>query len=129
MQKLKENFLRFDNDFLTKIIVRYALDPCFKNLVNLENLMFKDDIWWHGEAIVVPKVDSLYRDLLIGCHNAIYNGHMAITETLKQVETNFLRPKLKNDVKNYVNICNVCQCSKASTTRMADLLQSLEILE
>ena len=28
-----------------------------------------------------------------------------------------------------MNKCNTCQCSKASTTRIADLLQPLELLE
>jgi hypothetical protein len=56
-----------------------------------------------------------------------YNGHMGITKTLKQIETNFWWPKLRDDVKTYVNTCDVCQRSKASATRIARLLQPLEI--
>jgi hypothetical protein len=50
-------------------------------------------------------------------------------KTLKQVETNFWWPKLRDDNKTYMSTCDVCQCSKASTTRMARLLQPLEIPE
>jgi hypothetical protein len=33
------------------------------------------------------------------------------------------------NVKKYVNSCDVCQCSKASTIRIAGLLKPLKILE
>ena len=119
----------FDNDFFNKIIIGYALDPWFENPVKLENLVFKDALWWHHNAIVVPKVDSLCEDILMECHDAFYSGHMGITKTLKQVETRFWWPSLRDDVKKYVNSCDVCQRSKASTTRIAGLLQPLEIPE
>ena len=54
---------------------------------------------------------------------------MGITKTLKQVETNFWWPKLKDDVKTYVNTHDICQRSKASTTKIVGLLQPLKILE
>ncbi len=119
----------FDNEFLNKIIAGYALDPWFKDPVNIEKLVFKDAIWYCQEAIVVPDVGSLRKDILFECHDAFYSGHMGITKTLKQVETNFWWPKLRDDVKTYVNTCDVCQRSKASTTRIAGLLQPLEIPE
>ena len=54
---------------------------------------------------------------------------MSITRTLKQAEFNFWWPKLRDDVKTYVNTCDVCQHNKTSTTRMIRLLQPLEIIE
>ena len=120
---------RFDNDLLNKIIVGYALDPWFKNAVNLENLALKDVIWWYQDAIVVHMVDSFHNDILSECHDALYSGHMDISKTLKLVERNFWWPNLRNNVKSYVNSCDVCQCSKASTTRIVGLLQPLEIRE
>lgn len=129
MTNIRESSPGFDNDFFNKIIAGYALDPWFENPVNLENLVFKDALWWHHNAIVVPKVDSLCEDILMECHDAFYSGHMGITKTLKQVETRFWWPSLRDDVKKYVNSCDVCQRSKASTTRIAGLLQPLEIPE
>jgi hypothetical protein len=76
-------------------------------------LIFKDALWWHHNAIVMPKVDSLCEDILMECHNAFYSGHMDITKTLKQVETRFWWPSLRDDVKQYVNSCDVWQCCKA----------------
>jgi hypothetical protein len=70
MTNTKESPLGLGNDFLNKIIAKYALDLWNKNLVNLENLIFKDALWWHHNTIVVPKVGSLCKDLLMECHDA-----------------------------------------------------------
>jgi hypothetical protein len=70
----------FDNDFKNKIIARHALDLWFKNRVNLENLVFNGALWWHHNAIIVPKVDSLCEDMLMECQGAFYSGHMGITK-------------------------------------------------
>ena len=68
---------------------------------------------------MVLVVGFLRENILIECHDTFYSGHMDIRKTLKQVETNFWWPKLRDDVKTYVNTCDVCQRSKASTIRMA----------
>ena len=78
---------------------------------------------------MVSMVNSLCNDILIECHDVVYNGHMGISKTLKLVERNFWWPNLRNNVKSYVNSCDVCQSSKASTTRIVGLLQFLEIPE
>ena len=109
----------FANELFNKIITWYALDPWLKDPVNLEKLVFKDVIWWCQEAIVVCDVGSLRKDVLFECHDVFNNGHMSITKTLKHIETNFWWPKLRDDVKTYVNICDVCQRSKAFATRIA----------
>ena len=74
-------------------------------------------------------VNSLRNDILIECYDAVYSGHMGISKILKLVERNFWWPNLRNNIKSYVNSCDVCQHSKASTTRIAGLLQPLEIPE
>jgi hypothetical protein len=123
MTNTKESPFGFDNDFLNKIIVVYTLNLWFKNLVNLENLIFKDALWWHHNIIVVSKVDDLCKDILMEYHDAFYSRHMDITKTLKQVQIRFWLPNLRDDIKKYVNSCRVCQCSKASITKIVGLLQ------
>ena len=117
MTNTRKNSLGFDNKFFNKIIARYPLDPWFKDLINLAKLVLKDAIWWCQDAIVVSDVGSLRKNILFECHDIFYSGHMDIMKTLKQVETNFWWPKWRDDIKTYVNICDVCQRSKTSTTR------------
>lgn len=58
-----------------------------------------------------------------------YTRQLDITKTLKQVETIFWWPSLRDDVKSSMNSYDVCQCSKVFSARIAYLLQSLEIPE
>ena len=90
-------------------------------------MVFKDAIWWCQEAIVILDVGSLREDILFECHDIFYSGHMCIINTLIQVETSFWWPKSRDDVKTYVNTCDVCQRRKTSTIRIARLLQPLQI--
>ena len=118
MTNIRKSPPRFDNEFFNRIIIGYALDPWFKSPVNLARSVFKDAIWWCQDVIVVPVVGSLRKDILFECHEAFYSGHISITKTLKQVETNFRWLKLRDDVKIFVNTCDVCQCNKTSITRI-----------
>ena len=54
---------------IDKIIARYALDPWFKDPVNLAKLVFKDAIWWCQDAIVVPSVGIFCKYTLLECHD------------------------------------------------------------
>ena len=85
----------FAKEFLNKIIVGYALDLWFKDPVNFAKLVFKDAIWWCQDAIVEPAVGSLRKGILFECHEVFYSGHMGIMKTLKQDDTNFWWPKLR----------------------------------
>lgn len=71
---------------------------------------------------LVSMVNSLHKNILIECYKVAYNGFMGIMSTLKQVERNFWWAKLRDDVKIYVNNCDVWQHNKASTIRIAGLL-------
>jgi hypothetical protein len=48
---------------------------------------------------------------------------MDISRTLKKIQTFFWWPKMREGVYKYVNICNVCQRSKAFTMQLGGLLQ------
>lgn len=54
------SYFKYDNDYLNKIFASVCFRFVVKSLVYLENLGFKDALWWHHNAIVVRKVDTLY---------------------------------------------------------------------
>ena len=83
MTNARKSFPGYDNEFFDKIIAGYALDPWFKNPINLAKLVFKYAIWWCKNTIVVHDVGSLRKDILPVCHDVFYSGYMGITKTLK----------------------------------------------
>ena len=67
MTNTGKNSPGFNNEFLNKIIVGYALNPWFKDPIYLAKLVFKDAIWWCQGAIVEPAVNFLCKDILFEC--------------------------------------------------------------
>lgn len=50
---------------------------------------------------------SLKEYILHKHHDLLYSGHMGVFKMLKKIQTHFWWPKLRNDVQNNVNFCNV----------------------
>ena len=64
MTNTRRNPLDLKNILFDKLFAGYALDPWFKDPVNLAKLVLHHAIWWCLEGIVVPDVGSLCKDIL-----------------------------------------------------------------
>lgn len=62
-------------------------------------------------------------------HATPLGGHLGIAKTTHRLESGFFWSGLRQDVKSFVRECKVCQQTKASTRRLAGLLQLLSIPE
>ena len=67
--------------------------------------------------------------LLHDAHDSLVGGHRGINNTLEKLERSFYWPKLRKDVYNYVQKCQVCQKVKSSHQKPAGLLRPLPIPE
>ncbi|MCO5546811.1 hypothetical protein L7F22_000247 [Adiantum nelumboides] len=65
--------------------------------------------------------------LLHDAHDSLVGGHRGINNTLEKLERSFFWPKLRKDVYNYVQKCQVCQKVKSLYQNPARLLQPLPI--
>ncbi|MCO5566720.1 hypothetical protein L7F22_020399 [Adiantum nelumboides] len=65
--------------------------------------------------------------LIHDAHDSLVGGHRGINSTLEKLERSFFWPKLRKDVYNYVQKCQVCQKVKSSHQKPAGLLQPLPI--
>jgi hypothetical protein len=54
-------------------------------------------------------------------------GHSRFTKTYDKVKSNFLWDGMKQDVRNFVAKCDVCQRNKGETVKSLGTLQSLLI--
>ena len=70
------------------IIVGYAFIFFFSNPHNLKHFVFKNHIWWHDKAIVVPYVffqrSNIRYFLLHEHHDAMYNDHVGVAKTMEE---------------------------------------------
>ena len=63
---VNEQLVVEEKSFFQSIVVGYAYDPWFMNLNNVSQLIFKDGLWWHHDAIVVPNVIVGHVNLIWG---------------------------------------------------------------
>ena len=56
---------------------------------------------------VLPK-DNV-EGVLNKIHNSVYGGHLGRKKTALRVQERFYRPFLKDDIKNYIKTCDICQ--------------------
>lgn len=65
--------------------------------------------------------------ILWECYDSAYGGHSGQDATFKKISQFFIWPGLKQEVKNYVDSCDICQRIKSGTSFPGGLLQPLPI--
>ena len=66
-----------------------------------------DEDWRVVHQIIIPRI---YRkDILSLAHDSPMAGHLGINKTYSKILNHFYWPKMKQDVKEYLKSCHVCQ--------------------
>ncbi|KAD4180155.1 hypothetical protein E3N88_28746 [Mikania micrantha] len=86
-----------------------------------------DQLLLYKGRIVVPADPSIRNNILRETHATPMGGHGGFLKTYKRVSLQFFWPKLKQDVRTYVQECLICQQQKYETLAQAGLLQPLRI--
>lgn len=123
------------SDLINNIRQRIKEDNDYKEIIqNIQNdpetepeYRWTDNLLFYNGRIVVPKDDTIKRDILQECHNEPTAGHFGIYRTNDLVSRTFYWEGLKNYVKQFVKSCDICQRSKANRHKPFGLLQSLPI--
>ncbi|KAH0746266.1 hypothetical protein KY285_007923 [Solanum tuberosum] len=118
-----QNALQADT-YTREIIQAIHHDPSLQldfHLVD-QKLYFK-------ERLVVPDQSSIRQKLLSESHDTPTAGHGGYLKTLKRLSSNFFWPRMKHDVKIFVQNCLVCQQAKYQALAPTGLLQPLPIPE
>lgn len=77
--------------------------------------------------LVLPKASPLVPALLQEGHASVVGGHSGFLRTYKRLTRDFFWVGMKNDIKEFVEKCLVCQQNKTLTLSPAGLLQPLPI--
>lgn len=60
-------------------------------------------------------------------HSSPTRGHLGYDKTLHRIRREFYFPKLRKEVKEFILICDICQCMKHQNHLLGGFLQPLEI--
>ncbi|KAD3067765.1 hypothetical protein E3N88_35645 [Mikania micrantha] len=85
-------------------------------------------LFYQGK-LVIPDIPNLRLKLLQEAHDTLSSGHGGFLKTYKRLSTRYYWPKMKNDIRLFVQQCVVCQQQKYQALSPAGLLQPLPIPE
>ena len=110
-----------DTEYQTRC-QQLAADPALAPDFTLSNglLLYKGHIW-------IPPTSSFKVLLLKEYHETLIGGHAGIVKTLKRLSANFYWPSMRQDIKQFISECIVCQQTKYVTSKPGGLLQPLPI--
>jgi hypothetical protein len=84
---------------------------------------------WLGKRICGPNLKHIKELILREAHDSPYSIHLSSTKMYKDLKTRYWWYGMKQDIIEYVALCDTCQRVKAEHQRPAKLLQPLQIPE
>lgn len=73
----------------------------------------------------MPVKSAMIQKILHEYHHSPIKGHAGIAQTTVQIVSHFYWPKMKDEIKNFMQQCVVCQQAKTEHTIPIGVLQSL----
>lgn len=108
----------FTSDLITKLQADPSSAPDFSLL---------DQLLFHHGRMVIPEIHNLKLKLLQEAHDTPVGGHGGFLKTYKRLFSRYYWPKMKQDVREFVQQCIICQQQKYQTLAPKGLLQPLPI--
>jgi len=121
--------------WLETVIEGYQLDHKTKELLaelsltgsNDKGYTLTDGVIRYKGRIWLGQHKEAHQAILLALHNSGLGGHSGITATYHKVKALFAWPGMKEDIKKYINDCQVCSQAKTEHCKLPGLLQPLNI--
>ncbi len=81
----------------------------------LPDVHYDPPLWKHRNQLVVPENNDLRRGVISLYHDSNTAGHPGIRRTFEGIQKDLWWPEMKEDVKEYVKGCALCQSTKPRT--------------
>ena len=104
------------DDLLRQIASAYASDPEFLDSAEGLGYVYKHNLWWREDCVVIPNVPTLKHTIMSELHDSPYSGHVSADRTAHNIRTARLWwPRYRTEVASYVRTCDACQRAKPLT--------------
>ncbi|GKE07039.1 retrotransposable element Tf2 [Tanacetum coccineum] len=111
-------------DPYTSDIIQKLLSP---DSSSVSDFSFVDQFLFYKRRLVIPNISNLKVRLLQEAHDTPSGGHGGFLKTFKRLSDQFYWPRMKQEVRLFVQQCLVCQQQKYQTLSPAGLLQPLPV--
>ena len=118
-----------EDPLLRRIKAAYSADEWFQDPDNIANhhLTQERELWWRGQAVVVPDADNLRLQCLHAVHDSAVGGHFGIKKTRELAQRLYWWPGMRKQIDTYVRECVTCQRNKSPNHAPFGELQPLPI--
>ncbi|MCH79797.1 Ty3/gypsy retrotransposon protein, partial [Trifolium medium] len=113
--------LQTDNEMLN------IMKACQQQEEEYKLYSVRDGLLLWKDKLVIPNKPELINQILTEFHTSHIGGHAGITRTIARIQAQFFWKNMRDDIKNFVQQCIICQQAKAVHTKPAGLLQPLPI--
>ncbi|GKA56430.1 ty3-gypsy retrotransposon protein [Tanacetum coccineum] len=111
-------------DPYTSDIIQKLLSP---DSSSVSDFSFVDQFLFYKRRLVIPNISNLKVRLLQEAHDTPSGGHGGFLKTFKRLSDQFYWPRMKQEVRLFVQQCLICQQQKYQTLSPAGLLQPLPV--
>jgi hypothetical protein len=118
-------------DWWPQLQTKMKQDPFYASYTSnntSQPMTLRDGVWFHNDRVFLSPTSSLIPLILADSHSSPVGGHFGFHKTLSRISHSFFWPKLRQTVKEYLQMCAVCQQCKSDCMKPAGLLQPLPIL-
>jgi len=92
-----------------------AHEKTIQQWANSHQLCYEHNTWWKDTVLVVAGGNNLKRGVISSFHDPPYHGHPGIANTYHLLKQDYWWPTARQDTKEYVKGCAVCQADKINT--------------
>lgn len=89
--------------------------------------VMRDELLYWKDRLVVQNQASLLKKILQEYQNSPIGGHAGVTRSIARISAQFYWPKLRENVKEFVQSCLIYQQVKSSNSLPVRLLNPLPI--
>ena len=99
---------------MEEVIKLYGIDPMYQEGGKLPPFITKsNNVYWCQDRLCIPNSKDLKMRLLQEAHDSPISAHGGVFKTLKKLTTHYWWPKMRKEVKEYVESCPICQRIKS----------------
>lgn len=122
--------ISIDDELLAKVKASYKTDKWCQKLLctsqGLPSVQNKDDLWYIGERLIVPKDSGLREIIFCVAHDNL--GHFGFHKCYDNIRDSYFWPNMRRDLEEkYIPGCQDCQRNKAPTTKTMGPLHPLNV--
>ena len=108
----------------------YQSDPELQSLLRKGALIDRSGLLYHptnrGDRLAVPG-QALRQELMREAHDSPYAGHFGAAKTMDLVGRSYWWPRMHQDIRHHVEICDICQRNKSRSGKIPGELNPLPI--